>query len=95
MSFWTFVFAITVISIVAGLISTWIKARHGYPIEENCAHSGRKRQMEAIRAENERLWRRGNRANRCLPQLSYSLSRHLIPTLSCMRSRLWTRGPER
>ena len=33
MGFWTFVFAISVVSIVAGLINTWIKARHGYPLD--------------------------------------------------------------
>jgi hypothetical protein len=54
--FWTFVFAISVVSIVAGLINTWIKARHGYPIEENCHHSpAKKRQMDAICAENQEL----------------------------------------
>jgi hypothetical protein len=54
--FWTFVFAISVVSIVAGLINTWIKARHGYPIEENRHHSpAKKRQMDAIYAENQEL----------------------------------------
>ncbi len=56
MGFWTFVFAISVVSIVAGLINTWIKARHGSPIEENCPHSpAQKRQMDAICAENQEL----------------------------------------
>jgi len=58
--FWTFVFAISVVSIVAGLINTWIKARHGYPIEESCNRpsSRRKEQMDAICAENEDLKQR-------------------------------------
>jgi hypothetical protein len=56
MSFWTFVFAISALSIVAGLVNTWIKAKHGYPIEEDCNHSpGKKRQMDAICAENQQL----------------------------------------
>jgi len=54
--FWTFVFAISALSIVASLINTWIKARHGYPIEENCHQTpGKKRQMDAICAENKEL----------------------------------------
>jgi hypothetical protein len=53
---WACVSAISVVSIVAGLINTWIKARHGYPIEENCHHSpAKKRQMDAIYAENQEL----------------------------------------
>jgi hypothetical protein len=57
--FWTFVFAISVVSIVGGLINTWIKARHGYPIEENCHQTpGKKRQMDAICAENQELKKR-------------------------------------
>jgi len=57
LGFWTFVFAISVVSIVAGLINTWIKARHGYPIEQECSRgSGRsKPQMDAICAENQEL----------------------------------------
>ena len=56
MGFWTFVFAISALSIVAGLINTWIKARHGYPIEEKCNHSsGKTRQMDAMCAENQEL----------------------------------------
>ena len=59
MGFWTFVFAISAVSIVGGLINTWIKARHGYPIEENCHQSPRKtRQMDAICAENQELKKR-------------------------------------
>lgn len=59
MGFWTFVFAISALSIVASLINTWIKARHSYPIEENCHHSpAKKRQMDAICAENQELKKR-------------------------------------
>ena len=57
MGFWTFVFAISVVSIVAGIVNNWIKAKHGYPLpEENCA--GRRRgnaQYDAICAENREL----------------------------------------
>jgi flagellar motility protein MotE (MotC chaperone) len=60
MGFWTFVFAISVVSIAAGVINTWIKARHGYPIaEENC---GRRKtiapQYDALRQENHELKQR-------------------------------------
>ena len=56
MGFWTFVFAISAVSIVAGIVNNWIKAKHGYPIEEGSATSvGGKRQMDAICAENREL----------------------------------------
>jgi hypothetical protein len=56
MGFWTFVFAICVVSIAAGMVNTWIKARHGYPIEEGCKRtSGSRQQMDEICAENREL----------------------------------------
>ena len=61
MGFWTFVFAISVVSIVAGLVNTWIKARHGYPIEDGgCGRRGSsssasKAQYDAICQENREL----------------------------------------
>jgi hypothetical protein len=56
MGFWTFVFAISALSIVAGLVNNCIKARHGYPIEEEPnASPAKKRQMDAICAENQEL----------------------------------------
>ena len=56
MGFWTFVFAICVVSIIAGIVNNWIRARHGYPIEEGCTRgSGSKRQIDAICAENREL----------------------------------------
>ena len=59
MGFWTFVFAISVVSIVAGLVNTWIKARHGYPLpEEGEASPMKKRQLDAICAENKELKQR-------------------------------------
>jgi len=60
MGFWTFVFAISAVSIVAGLVNTWIKARHGYPIEDKCGHSPAKRneKMDAICTENQELKQR-------------------------------------
>jgi hypothetical protein len=57
LGFWTFVFAISAVSIIASLINTWIKARHGYPIDQDCNRGrGRsKQQMDAICAENQEL----------------------------------------
>jgi len=57
--FWTFVLAICVVSIAGGIINNWIKARHGYPIEDagTQTQSG-KRTMEAICAENQDLKKR-------------------------------------
>jgi len=56
MGFWTFVFAISAVSIVAGIVNNWFKAKHGYPIEEGSATGvGGKRQMDAICAENREL----------------------------------------
>lgn len=55
MSFWTFVFAISAFSIIAGVINNWIKARHGYPLSEGAEIEGGKRQMDAICAENREL----------------------------------------
>ena len=59
MGFWTFVLAICVVSIAGGIINNWIKARHGYPIEDagTQTQSG-KRTMEAICAENQDLKKR-------------------------------------
>lgn len=56
MGFWTFVFAISALSIVGGIVNNWIKARHGYPIEEESDPAApKKRHMDAIRGENQEL----------------------------------------
>jgi hypothetical protein len=59
MGFWTFVLAAVIVSIVGGVINTWIKARHGYPITDGEATSlPSKRKMDAICAENQDLKKR-------------------------------------
>ena len=58
MGFWSFVLAISVVSIVGGIINTWIKARHGYPLKEETPSPASKRKMDAICAENEELKQR-------------------------------------
>jgi len=56
MHFWTFVFAISALSIVGGIVNNWIKARHGYPIEEESdLPAPKKGEMFAIRTENQQL----------------------------------------
>ena len=81
MGFWTFVFAISVVSIVAGLVNTWIRARHGYPIKEDCTHvPARKQQMDAICAENQDLKKRlseGTERLKVLERIATDPSRRL------------------
>ena len=56
MGFWTFVLVISIVSIAGGVINTWIKARHGYPIEgEGSGSRMSKGKVEAICAENAQL----------------------------------------
>jgi hypothetical protein len=58
MGFWTFVLAVSVVSIVGGIVNTWIKARHGYPLESDDKRSASKSKMDAICAENHDLKQR-------------------------------------
>lgn len=56
-----FVLAIIALSTAGWLISTWIRAKHGYPIEnewKGVSHkgdAGADRKIELLSAENERL----------------------------------------
>lgn len=56
-----FVIAIILISTLGWLISTWIRARHGYPVENEWSGTSHKnsldqtRAMELIGSENEKL----------------------------------------
>lgn len=56
-----FVLAIIAISTGGWLISTWIRARHGYPVENEWSGTARKgdpdaeRKIELLAAENARL----------------------------------------
>jgi hypothetical protein len=54
---WTFVFAISALSIVAGIVNNWIKARHGYPMADDGSGSDIRhtRQLDAVCAENREL----------------------------------------
>ncbi|HEV8407639.1 MAG TPA: hypothetical protein VGQ34_06850 [Sphingomicrobium sp.] len=56
MHFWTFVFAICALSIIGKIVNNWIKARNGYPIdEESDLPAPKTHEMVAIRAENQKL----------------------------------------
>lgn len=56
-----FVIAIIAISTLGWLVSTWIRAKHGYPIENewsgmtNKADPAADRKIELLTSENERL----------------------------------------
>ena len=56
-----FVIAIIAISTIGWLVSTWIRAKHGYPIENewsgmtNKADPAAERKIELLTNENERL----------------------------------------
>lgn len=56
MHFWTFVFAICALSIIGKIVNSWIRARHGYPIEEGSdLPPTSTREMVAMRTENQML----------------------------------------
>ncbi|WP_447724371.1 hypothetical protein [Sphingomonas koreensis] len=56
-----FVIAIIAISTLGWLVSTWIRAKHGYPIENEWSGTTKKadpaadRKIELLTSENERL----------------------------------------
>jgi hypothetical protein len=57
-----FVIAIIAISTIGWLVSSWIRARHGYPVENEwsgISHKGEtpqtNRQIELLSSENQRL----------------------------------------
>lgn len=56
-----FIIAIIAISTLGWLVSTWIRAKHGYPIENewsgmtNKGDPAAKRKIELLTGENERL----------------------------------------
>jgi hypothetical protein len=59
---WEFVLGISLVSTLGWVINNWIRARHGYPLENEwsgTAHKGDRsdaeRRIEQLTAENERL----------------------------------------
>jgi len=55
MGFWTFVLVAVAISTFATIINNWIRARHGYPLEEEQGSSRMRSQVAALCAENSEL----------------------------------------
>jgi hypothetical protein len=55
MSIWVFIIATTAISTFGWVANNWIKARHGYPIEDEHHDAPSKRRMDAICTENGQL----------------------------------------
>jgi hypothetical protein len=56
MNLWGFLVLTSFFSTGGWLLNNWIKARHGYPIEDQPEESGpSKRKMDAICAENQDL----------------------------------------
>jgi hypothetical protein len=54
MGLWEFLIIGSAISTFGWVINNWIKARHGYPIDDDCKKPG-KQKMDAIQAENGEL----------------------------------------
>lgn len=57
MNIWGFLVLTSFFSTAGWILNNWIRARHGYPIEDHHDRhdGGRKRQMDAICAENRDL----------------------------------------
>jgi hypothetical protein len=56
MNLWAFLVLTSAISTIGWVVNNWIRARHGYPIEESEERDRpKKRQMDAICAENRDL----------------------------------------
>jgi hypothetical protein len=54
MGFWQFILLLSAMSTLSWVATTWIKARHGYPIEDSPETPGQQR-MDAICTENRQL----------------------------------------
>jgi len=55
MNIWEFLIIGSAISTFGWVANNWIRARHGYPIEEEADEAPSKKQMKAICAENGEL----------------------------------------
>jgi cell division protein FtsB len=51
---WEFILGLTLVSTLGWVANNWIRARHGYPIEDEDSNPS-KRRMDAICAENQEL----------------------------------------
>ena len=55
MNIWGFLVLTSLISTFGWLANNWIRARHGYPIEDEQEAAPSKRRMDAVCAENREL----------------------------------------
>jgi len=55
MNIWGFLVLTSLISTFGWLANNWIRARHGYPIDDNEDEAPSKRRMDAVCAENSEL----------------------------------------
>jgi hypothetical protein len=55
MNIWEFLIIGSAISTFGWVVNNWIRARHGYPIEDVADQAPAKKQMKAICAENGEL----------------------------------------
>jgi hypothetical protein len=55
MSIWIFILGASAISTFGWVANNWIRARHGYPIEDDHDEGPSKRQLDQVCAENGQL----------------------------------------
>jgi cell division protein FtsB len=55
MNIWEFLIGASLISTLGWVANNWVRARHGYPLEEEQEEAPRKKQLDAVRAENSQL----------------------------------------
>jgi hypothetical protein len=55
MSIWIFILGASAISTFGWVANNWIRARHGYPIEDDHEEAPSRRRMDEICGENRRL----------------------------------------
>jgi len=52
MNIWGFLVLTSLISTIGWIANNWIRARHGYPIDDNEDEAPSKKRMDAVCAEN-------------------------------------------
>ncbi|MEO7365486.1 MAG: hypothetical protein ABIW03_04125 [Sphingomicrobium sp.] len=55
MAFWTFVLVAVAISTLATIVNNWIRAHHGYPLEDEHGVGRIRAELAALTAENRDL----------------------------------------
>ncbi|HEY5713325.1 MAG TPA: hypothetical protein VIT38_15630 [Allosphingosinicella sp.] len=55
MNIWEFIIGVSLISTLGWVANNWVRARHGYPLEEENEEAPRKKELNAVTAENQQL----------------------------------------